>query len=141
LKTRWFHKIQLVFLSFVLIFNSTFSVLVAAYNTNQAQSYATDDAILICSGTSFKWMSKSAFIDEGKIIYIDEPENTPSEYHQIDCSYSFLAEHHVFELSSPVEIQISEIKYKALAIRIAQRPYTSFTYSTSLSRAPPTYTS
>ncbi|WP_441004534.1 hypothetical protein [Pseudocolwellia agarivorans] len=140
MKNSWLSKIQSAFILFVLVFNSTFSVVVAAYNTNQAQNYAKDDAVLICSGTSFKWMSKSAFIEEGKIIYIDEPENTPSEYHQIKCSYSYLIDHHTFELSTPLDVQISEIKYRALVLAIAHRPYTSFTYSTSLSRAPP-YTS
>ncbi|WP_426369053.1 hypothetical protein [Pseudocolwellia sp. HL-MZ7] len=137
MKTSWLGKLQSALILFVLIFNSTFSVVVAAYNTDQAQSYATKDAVLICSGTSFKWMSKSAFIDQGIILYVDEPKDIPSEYHQIKCSYSYLIDHHTYELSSLLDVQISEIKYRALVLTIAQRPYTSFAYSTALSRAPP----
>jgi len=137
LKSRWLNKIQSTILLFVLIFNSTFSVVVAAYTANQAQNHGTEDAVLICSGTSYKWMSKSAFIEQGIIQYIDEPQDIPDQYHQVKCSYSYLIDHHTVDLITPTHIQVNEIKYKALVITIAQRPYTSFTYSTSLSRAPP----
>lgn len=137
MKNSWLNKIQSSILLFVLIFNSTFPVTVAAYNTNQAQTYTTEDAVLICSGTSYKWMSKSLFIEQGIIQYVDEPQDIPNQYHQIECSYSYLLDHHSVDLSTPTHIQVSDIKYKALVITIAQRPYTSFTYSTALSRAPP----
>lgn len=137
MKRSCLNKIQSAILLFVLIFNSTFSLVVSAYNTNQAQSYTNQDAIFICSGASFKWISKSAFVDKGIIEYIEEPKDVPSQYHQVKCSYSYLIDHHTFEPSTPLQVQISEVKYTALVISIAQRPYTSFTYSTALSRAPP----
>ncbi|WP_426360363.1 hypothetical protein ACPUVO_09160 [Pseudocolwellia sp. HL-MZ19] len=128
---------QSAILLFVLIFNSTFSVLVAAYNTDQAQSYTKIDAVLICTGTSFKWMSKSTFIEKGIVQYIEEPEDIPSQYHQVKCSYSYLIDHHTTEPSVNNHLQISEVKYNALVLTIAKQPYTSFTYSTAHSRAPP----
>lgn len=137
MKISWLRKLQSAFILFVLIFNSTFSVLASSYNTNQAQHYAKNDAVLVCSGTSFKWMSKSAFIEKGLVIYIDAPENAPEEYHQVKCSYAYLADLHTDNVSVDVNIQKSEIIYHALVLTIAKRPYISFSYLTALSRAPP----
>lgn len=137
MKISWLRKIQSAFILFVLIFNSTFSVLASSYNTNQAQHYAINDAVLICSGTAFKWMSKSAFIEKGLVVYIDAPEDVPSEYHKVKCSYAYLADIHTDDLSVNSNTQKSDIVYQALVLTIAKRPYTSFPYSTNLSRAPP----
>lgn len=137
MKISWLRKIQSAFILFVLIFNSTFSVLVSAYNTNQAQHYAKNDAVLICSGTSFKWMSKSAFIEKGLVVYVDAPDDAPSEYHQVKCSYAYLADLHTDDASVDENTQKDDVIYHALVLTIAKRPYTSFPYLTALSRAPP----
>ena len=137
MKLSWLRKIQSAFLLFVLIFNSTFAVLASSYNTNQAQYYANNDAVLICSGTSFKWMSKSAFIEQGRVVYIEAPNDVPSEFHQVKCSYAYLADLHTDNISVDLNTQIDDIIYHALVITIAKRPYASFTYLAALSRAPP----
>lgn len=137
MKINSLRNVQSAFILFVLVFNSTFSVLASSYNTNKAQYYADSDAVLICSGTSFRWMSKSAFMEKGLVVYIDAPENTPNEYHQVKCSYAFLADLHTDDISIAANPQKSDIVYHALQLSIAQRPYTAFPYLKALSRAPP----
>ena len=125
---------SLVILS--LVINSTAAVLIAAWKVEKAQSFAGQDAMMICTGKTFKWVSLSAFEELGELKFIEPPENAPESVHEVDCSYSYLADNQSDNQHSLQDIQ-SYAAYKALTARLAQRPYTAFPYQQALSRAPP----
>ncbi len=131
LKTR-----VIAFVILALIFNSSLQVLASSYALDHAQQYANEDSMMICTGSSFKWISTSAYFDLGKIVYIDPPKNNSEKITEIDCSLLHLSDPQ--SLTPSISSLLDDfVAYKATAISLAKRPYTSYPYKTSQSRAPP----
>ena len=119
-----------------LIANGSIAVLAASWQVEQAQKYASDDAMLICTGSTFKWISQSVFFDTGEFSFIEPPEDAPETVHQVDCSYSYLADNQsdqTFESFLSAEF----VAHNSYVARLAQRPYTAFPYQKAQPRAPP----
>ncbi|MDN4502738.1 hypothetical protein QX776_10000 [Alteromonadaceae bacterium BrNp21-10] len=131
-----FRRLLSSLLMLVMLFNSTASVLAAAWITDDAQQYAGEDKILICTGSSFKWISESAFFESNQLVFVDAPADAPAELQQIDCSYKYLSDLYT-DLPNMLDSSIDHIAYQALNSRLAQRPYTAFAYQSAHSRAPP----
>ncbi|MDO6841902.1 hypothetical protein Q4602_20665 [Paraglaciecola chathamensis] len=125
-----------VLVMLALMFSSTATVLAASWQVNQAQQYASDDAMLICTGSQIKWISTQAFFDTGDMVFIDPPTDAPAELGQMECPNQFLSDHYT-EVLSIVKLDDNTIAYKALVSRLARRPYTAYAYQTAQSRAPP----
>lgn len=121
-----------------LFFNSTASVLASAWSVNTAQQYATNDAMMICTGSTFKWISVKDFYESGQINYIEAPADAPDNIRNVDCSYSYIAEQYTNSTYTPFSL-VDFIAYQATTLDRIQRPYTSFPYSTAQTRAPPTF--
>ena len=119
-----------------MVFNSTAAVIGSAWAVNNAQQYATDDAMMICTGSQFKWISTEDYFATGKMVFIDPPSDAPTSVDNLDCSYLYIAEQYIDKDVLPTLIDKS-IAYQAKAIVIARRPYTAFAYSTAQTRAPP----
>ena len=120
-----------------MVFNGTVAVIGSAWVVNNAQQYATDDAMMICTGSEFKWISTQDYFTSGEMVFIDPPTDAPSSVDNLDCSFSYLAEQYLDKTELPTQVDKS-IAYKAKALALAQRPYTAFAYSTAQTRAPPT---
>lgn len=112
-------------------------MLTAAIAVNKAQAYASGDAMLICTGSDYKWVSYSAFFGRGETVFVAAPDGAPlPDDGSLDCGYEFLSLHdeHVTELP---QIAIQLLVYQQLVQALGQRPYTAYPYRTALSRAPP----
>lgn len=131
------HRIIAIVLLLTLSLQQGLSLLATALVVNEAQSYASDDAMLICTGSDYRWISQSAFIEFGETVYLEAPSDAPTtDGHSLDCGYKYLSLHddHVGELP---HIAGAALAHQQLVQRLAQRPYTAYPYQHSLSRAPP----
>lgn len=108
----------------------------ASLNVSKLQAQAGDDAMLICTGGDFSWISQSVFMETGKFQYLEEPADAPQTPHEIDCSFSFLADNQS-SYTDFNRLDLSEVSYQHFTSRLNQRPYTAFPYQQSYSRAPP----
>lgn len=119
-----------------LVFNGTVSVLAASWTASQAQQYAGEDQMLICTGNTFTWISQKAFFETGEFVPVEPPENAPAAMSEVDCSNQYL-----LDLQTDNELAATlpenEVVARAKTQRLAQRPYTAFPYQTAQSRAPP----
>jgi hypothetical protein len=121
-----------------LLFNSVGALFAASSMLTYAQSFADEDRVLICTGSTYKWISLSAFEVTGKVVFVDAPENTPANLQEVKCSYTYLADPNpgVFwpttqpELCLPVNSNTTIGFFNAL--------YASAKHQLALSRAPPT---
>ncbi|MEM0912393.1 MAG: DUF2946 family protein [Pseudomonadota bacterium] len=112
-------------------------LLTSAININTAQANASDDAMLICSGSEYQWISQAAFMESGNIVYLSAPDNgSHSEKHSLDCGFQCLSLQDNFIHQTAKTLAIVNAYEQAL-LRLLQRPYTSYPYRHSLSRAPP----
>ena len=119
--------------------NGTLAVFFASWQVLQLQKYVSDDAMLVCTGDQFKWISQTIYLETGQFSFIEPPADAPDKIDQVDCSYSFLADNQSDLLNLPVVTQKAS-SYKNHVARLVQRPYTSFPYQQGLSRAPPDMT-
>lgn len=134
------NKSVLLCLVFALFFNSVGTLFAASSLTSQAKSLNTQDVELICTGSTFKWMSVSIYQQTGEIQFVEAPENAPDGFDHIKCSYSYLYDNGsdqvlisyqkkiVFENSSNQVIDYTNAEYTARKHRLAPP------------RAPPTKT-
>jgi hypothetical protein len=130
-------KILKYCLVIVLLVSSTSPALSASWQVNQAQRNASDDLILICTGSQFKWISSQAFYQTGKLVFVDPPASDQHSKHSLECSFTYINDkdshyHHI----SPLGLLFTV--YRAKSFRLLQRPYTAYPYRTGHSRAPPT---
>lgn len=132
------YKVILASMVLALLFNSVGTLFAASSLLNQAKSFANQDVELICTGSSFKWMSISVYQQTGEIKYVDAPENAPSGFDNIKCSYSYLNDNHSDQTllgdipSISVSITTNEIVDYLNAEYLARKHQLAF------SRAPPT---
>jgi hypothetical protein len=119
-----------------MVFNGTVAIIGSAWAVNNAQQYATDDAMMICTGSQFKWISTQDYFTTGEMVFIDPPSDAPSSVDNLDCSFAYTAVQYIDNDVLPTLFD-KNIAYQAKARAIAQRPYTAFAYSTAQTRAPP----
>ncbi|WP_152537624.1 hypothetical protein [Catenovulum agarivorans] len=107
-------------------------------HSQQAQQYTNDDTVLICTGAQFQWISLSATQSAGQLVFVEPPQDTPTEYQQIDCSWGLLAEP-AYQADILLTANVSFAQYQALQTRLYQQAYATFNYRPNLSRAPPEF--
>ncbi|MEP1382392.1 MAG: hypothetical protein ABJK64_01220 [Paraglaciecola sp.] len=122
---------------FALLFNAIASLYVSASMLNNAKSFAAEDSVLICTGSSYKWMSLSVYELTGKVEYIEPPENTPHNSQDIRCVYGYLsdAKYNDLVINSfdhlviPIDVNLNINYFEAL--------YPNAKHQLSLTRGPP----
>ncbi|MGJ8680015.1 hypothetical protein [Paraglaciecola sp.] len=119
-----------------LIFNSTAPVLASSWKVNNAQQFVSDDAMMICTGKSFKWISTQAYYDLGELVFIDPPADAPSDISNIDCAYGFILDHEKQTKQDPATLS-QRVAYQTNVLSLAKKPYTAYPYQTAHTRAPP----
>lgn len=119
-----------------MVFNSTAAVIGSAWAVSNAQQYATDDTMMICTGSQFKWISTEEYFSKGEMVFIDPPNDAPTSVDNLQCSFLYVAEQYIDNNVLPAQID-KGIAYQAKALAIAQRPYTAFAYNSAQTRAPP----
>jgi hypothetical protein len=101
-----------------------------------AQQYASDDIMMICTGSEVKWISTDAYFNLDEVVFVEPPEHAPDITSQVDCTNKSLSDlQGKGALSHSVDAQL--LAYHALVSSIEQRPYTAFAYLTAQTRAPP----
>ncbi|MEP0356063.1 MAG: hypothetical protein ABJH06_05980 [Paraglaciecola sp.] len=122
---------------FALLFNAIASLYVSASILNHTKDFAGEDSVLICTGTSYKWMSLSVYELTGKVEYIEPPENTPHNSQDIRCVYGYLSDanyhdlaiNNVGHLVTPIDVNFNIRYFEAL--------YPNAKHQLSLTRGPP----
>ena len=75
-----------------VLFNSIVSVAAASLIARQALQYANSDAMLICGGSAYKWVSLSHFTATGEFKAIQAPEDANNIGHPIKCANAYLTD-------------------------------------------------
>ncbi|MBO1254393.1 hypothetical protein J3L16_01695 [Alteromonas sp. 5E99-2] len=120
-----------------ILFNSMASPLLASYSMNAAQKVASTkaDVMLICTGSTIKWVSETAYLLTGDIVEIAPPTDYQSGSDEIDCVYSFLS-----DMNTDAIVLLDNVLASQKFTQLSE--YLFFThlsaqYSSALSRGPP----
>jgi hypothetical protein len=119
------------------MFNSIGALFAAPSIASLAQDYAHHDAMLICKGKSFQWVSLSTYNQTGKLKVIEPPLDAPPAAKHVKCMYSYLADNNSDDDMSFEQLPVTET---ALVFSITQ--YIEFFLATpkhklASTRAPP----
>ncbi len=122
-----------------ILFNSIASPLLASYSMNSAQKLAATkaDVMLICTGSTIKWVSEAAYLLTGDIVEIAPPTDYQSGSDEIDCVYSFLS-----DVSTDDIMMFDNILESLRYIQTSEYLFfihLSAQYSSALSRGPPSF--
>jgi|TARA_R110002012_G_scaffold153561_2_gene313677 hypothetical protein len=128
-----------MFLLCALLFNATGALFASSSIINQAQTFANDDAVLICTGHQFKWISLSTFEQTGTLEFIQPPDDAPTNAHSIKCTFAYLADcHNDKALVATNPVSVAHFTQNSPAL-----PYASVVknhpYSLASTRAPPVF--
>ena len=131
-------KFLSVIIAFIFLYNSFVPAFASIYSVNQAQQYANNDIMLICSGNTYQWVSSSEYINNGIIKVVEAPENSPEKTQHLDCSFNYIADNHIDKTAALYSLADISIAYDTRILLLEQRPHTPFPYLKALTRAPPT---
>jgi len=122
-----------------LLFNSVGSLFAASSMLTYAQGFVDEDRVLICTGSTYKWISLSTFELTGKVEFVEAPENAPSNLQEIKCSYAYLADpnpDHYCEIMQPA---FTLPIVSNITIGYFDAIYATARHQLALTRAPPTF--
>jgi hypothetical protein len=122
-----------------LLFNSVGSFIAASSMLTYAQGFADEDRVLICTGSTYKWISFSTFELTGKVEFVDAPENAPTNLKEIKCSYAYLADPNPDNINLITQTKITLPINPNIAIDYFGAIYATARHQLALSRAPPTF--
>ena len=135
------NKIIVALLMFALVFQVLFAPWLADYKVSHLRklivAYQNQDTMLVCTGKSMKWASQQAFMDTGRLVFVEPPKDIPKKQIDVECSNSLLIKFSSFLLTNFAFIDNAWQRYLAVVVTLIQRPYTAYPYTTWLSRAPP----
>lgn len=120
-----------------LLFNSIGSLFAASMMLNNAQQYADEDRILICTGSVYKWISLSSFEETGQLEFVEAPSNAPANLQEVKCSFAYLADPNTDD-SWPQSTKVLEDAINNnQTIAYFNAVYATARHQLALSRAPP----
>jgi hypothetical protein len=122
-----------------MLFNSVGSLFAASSMLSYAQGFADEDRVLICTGSTYKWISLSTFELTGKVEFVDAPENAPSTLQEIKCSYAYLADPNPDNLWLTKQLNDTLPITSSVAIGYFGAIYATARHQLALTRAPPTF--
>lgn len=132
-----YYKYLSVFIVITLLYNSIVPAFASIYTVSKAQQAKISDAILMCTGDRFQWVSASAYINRGAIIAVELPIDAPQKTAHIDCSFNYLSDKNSDKSILVPTIVDASTAYDTRMLLLAQHKYTAFTYLKTLTRAPP----
>jgi hypothetical protein len=138
-QSRQFNRSITVTILIVLLFNSIGSLFAASSMLSAAQRYADEDSILICTGSTYQWISLKTFELTGKIEFVDPPENAPAEFKDLKCSYAYLADPTVHNLWVGLPVNLNLPINTPTRIRYFNALYGDAKHQLRLTRAPPAF--
>jgi hypothetical protein len=132
------HYILITLLLLALIFNQGLGILSSANAMSGMQSFADEDTLAICTGTSVKWISAAIFYQSGELIEVDAPSETPDNLHEVSCIFVHLndssKDHQFGALQTPKNEFVTPIVNNAKRLFVATDYVNNF-----LARGPPTF--
>jgi len=131
------HQLTLTLIIFSLLFNSIVTIAAASFVARQAQEYAESDAILICGGSTYSWVSLSHFEATGEFKPIDTPENAKNTSHLIKCANAYLADLGSDDIANFVADNSIRINLNDSKIAVIRQFFGLRQYLIPTSRAPP----
>lgn len=121
-----------------LLLQNAMAMGLASYSMSVMTEVSQEDIELICTGKDMRWISISATQLQGKFVFVT-PDLDDEHTTHVDCTNNVLADTpQSTPIPSDISVSTDFVEYTSYSARIAQRPYTSFTYAAPLSRAPPT---
>ena len=120
-----------------LLFNSLGTLFAANSMLTYAQSFADEDRVLICTGSTYKWISLATFELTGKVKFVDAPENAPANLHEVKCTYAYLADHNPDTLGLMTQSQLTLAINSNTAIGYFSALFATARHQLAQSRAPP----
>lgn len=132
------NKSVLLCLVFALFFNSVGTLFAASSLLSQAKTFSNKDVELICTGSTFKWMSVSIFEQTGEIQFVEPPENAPEGFEHIKCSYSYLNDNSSNQALFTQQTTLEFVTLTNPVIDYINAQYTAQKHQLATSRAPPT---
>ncbi|MCF2948549.1 hypothetical protein L0668_10560 [Paraglaciecola aquimarina] len=128
----------LLCLVFALFFNSVGTLFAASSLVSQAKSFTNQDVELICTGSTFKWMSVSHYQQTGEILFVDAPDNAPDGFEHIKCSYSYLNDNNSEQALISTQASLAYEPFSNQTIEFINAEYINRKHQLAPSRAPPT---
>lgn len=132
------HKLIIASMVIALLFNSVGTLFAASSMLSQAKIFANNDVELICTGSTFKWMSVSIYQQTGKIQFVDAPADAPEGFDAVKCSYSYLNDNKSNHGLTSEQPRLTFENYSNQSIEYINAQYTARKHKLSISRAPPT---
>mgnify|MGYP000197484570 CR=1 FL=1 len=120
-----------------LLFNSIGSLFAASMMLNNAQQYADEDRILICTGSVYKWISLSSFEETGQLEFVDAPSNAPANLQEVKCSYAYLADPNSDDVWPTYTKTFTTVINNTQTLAYFNAIYATSRHQLALSRAPP----
>jgi hypothetical protein len=124
---------------FTLLFNSIGALYAASSLLSRAQTFANDNTALICTGSSFKWISMSVYQQTGIIAFVDAPDNAPSNIEQTKCSYAYLADTHCDDKYLTGQKHTISLVNSNIAMSYINAIYATAKHQLAPSRGPPIF--
>jgi hypothetical protein len=132
------HYILITLLLLALIFNQGLGILSSANAMSGMQSFADEDTLAICTGTSVKWISAAIFYQSGELIEVDAPSDTPANLHEVSCIFAHLndspKDHQFGTLQVPKNDFVTPVVNNAKRLFVATDYVNNF-----LARGPPAF--
>ena len=134
-------------LCLAMLLQNAMALGLAAYSMQQAKAFVSgyvggemsNDIELICTGKTMRYISVSATELAGEFVFVPL-DDLQGHAESIDCTNGTLADvPQIDDVFSQQSIKTSFVRYYALAMRIAQQPYTAFAYAAPHGRAPPLF--
>lgn len=135
----WPNYFAQILLLCALLFNATGALFAANSIVNKAQAFANDDAILICTGHEYKWISLSAFEQTGALEFIPPPDDAPTNAHGIKCTFAYLADSHSDKTLVAIVNPVTHPLSKFLPLLAYDSYVKNLPYSLASARAPPAF--
>ena len=120
-----------------LLFNSIGSLFAASMMLNNAQQYADEDRILICTGSVYKWISLSSFEETGQLEFVEAPSNAPANLQEVKCSFPYLADPNPDDIWPQSTNNLEAAIKNNQTIAYFNAVYATARHQLALSRAPP----
>lgn len=83
----------LTFLCLLLALQSALSNVVSGHNLRMLNAQQQQNVLVICTGTSTKWIDSQRYFETGQIIEVEQPSEVSSIDMNLACYNSILFEH------------------------------------------------